>query len=83
MSIVSAAERKSAVAAALQQVRDGRAVITAAGRNSAAAQGSLTAVTTGSGHDAAVTAQAAVELEQSLTAAFTAAEQAESHASTL
>lgn len=88
VSTVSVAELKSAIVAALQQVRDGQAAITAASRNIATAQGSLTAVTTGSGHDAVATAQAALaqaaaELEQSLAATFAAAEQAEGYAATL
>lgn len=88
MSTVSVAELKSAIAAALQQVRDGQAAITAASQNIEAAQGSLTAVTAGSGHDSVTTAQAALaqaaaELEQSLAATFAAAEQAEAYAATL
>lgn len=88
VSTVSVAELKSAIAAALQQVRDGQAAITAASQNIESAQGSLTAVTAGSGHDAVATAQAALaqagaELEQSLAATFAAAEQAEAYAATL
>lgn len=88
VSTVSVAELKTAIAAALQQVRDGQAAITAASQNIEAAQGRLSAVTAGSGHDAVATAQAALaqaaaELEQSLAATFAAAEQAEGYASTL
>jgi hypothetical protein len=88
VSTVSVAELKSAIAAALQQVRDGQAAISSASINIEAAQGSLTAVTAGSGHDSVVTAQAALaqaaaELEQSLAATFAAAEQAEAYAATL
>ncbi|WP_199039606.1 hypothetical protein [Glycomyces salinus] len=88
MSTVSVAELKSAIAAALQQVRDGQAAITAASQNIEAAQGSLNAVTAGSGHESVSTAQAALaqaasELEQSLAATFAAAEQAAAYAATL
>ncbi|WP_198587171.1 hypothetical protein [Glycomyces xiaoerkulensis] len=88
MSNISVAELKSAIAAALQQVRDGQAAITAARGNIEAAQGGLNAVTAGSGHEAVATAQAALaqattELEQSLAATFAAAEQAEAYAATL
>ncbi len=88
VSTVSVAELKSAIAAALQQVRDGQAAISAASQNIESAQGSLGAVTAGSGHDAVATAQAALaqaatELEQSLAATFAAAEQAEAYAATL
>jgi hypothetical protein len=88
VSTVSVAELKSALAATLQQVRDGQAAITAASQSIEAAQGRLSAVTAGSGHDAVATAQAALaqaaaELEQSLAATFAAAEQAEGYASTL
>ncbi len=88
VSTVSVAELKSAIAAALQQVRDGQAAISSASNNIEAAQGSLTAVTAGSGHDSVATAQAALaqaaaELEQSLAATFAAAEQAEAYAATL
>jgi hypothetical protein len=88
VSTVSVAELKSAIAAALQQVRDGQAAIASASQNIEAAQGSLTAVTAGSGHDSVATAQAALaqaaaELEQSLAATFAAAEQAETYAATL
>jgi hypothetical protein len=88
VSTVSVAELKSAIAAALQQVRDGQAAIASASQNIEAAQGSLTAVTAGSGHDSvaiaqAALAQAAAELEQSLAATFAAAEQAETYAATL
>ena len=75
VSTVSVAELKSAIAVALQQVRDGQAAITAASQNIEAAQGSLTAVTAGSGHDSVATAQAAL--------AQAAAEQAEAYAATL
>ena len=88
VSTVSVAELKTAIAAALQRVRDGQTAITAAGQHIEAAQGGLSAVTSGSGHDSVATAQAALaqaatELEQSLAATFAAAEQAEAYAATL
>ncbi|WP_460545892.1 hypothetical protein [Glycomyces halotolerans] len=88
MSTVSVAELKTAIAAALQQVRDGQAAITAARDHVETAGRTLGAVTAGSGHEAVTTAHAALaqassQLDQSLAATFAAAERAEAYAATL
>lgn len=88
VSSISVAELKAAIAAAMQQVRDGQSAITVAAERLEQAQASLGAVLQGSGHQSVSSAQAALaqansELEQSMAATHAAAEQAESYAATL
>lgn len=86
--MASVAELRAAIDAATQQVTEGQAAVRLASERLAEAQQSLAAALDGSGHDAVASAQsalaqAALELEECLTATVAAVEQAELYSASL
>ncbi|WP_018351222.1 hypothetical protein [Longispora albida] len=86
--MASVAEVKAAIDTALEHVREGQDVVTAAGEKLNEAQGALSIALDGSGHEAvlachAALAQASLELEECLAATAAAVEQAEQYVATL
>jgi uncharacterized protein YukE len=86
--LASVAELKAAIDAAIQQVTEGQIALRAAGEKLAEAQQSLAAALEGSGHEAVSAAhaalnQAAMDLEECLTATLAAVEQAQTYVATL
>jgi len=86
--LASVAELKAAIDAAIEQVSEGQAALRAASEKLTEAQQSLAAALEGSGHESVAAAhaalnQAAVGLEDCLTATLAAVEQAQTYSATL
>jgi uncharacterized protein YukE len=86
--VASVAELRAAIDAATQQVSEGQTAVRLASEKLAEAQQSLAAALDGSGHESvsaaqAALAQAALELEECLTATIAAVEQAQTYSASL
>lgn len=86
--MASVAELRAAIDAATQQVSEGQTAVRLASEKLAEAQQSLAAALDGSGHESvtaaqAALAQAALELEECLTATIAAVEQAQTYSASL
>jgi uncharacterized protein YukE len=86
--VASVAELRAAIDAAMQQVTEGQLAVRLASEKLAEAQQSLAAALDGSAHETvtaaqAALAQAALELEECLTATMAAVEQAQTYSASL